>query len=276
MSKIDLVSFWYSNSSIGMAPYVNTTADGGHIDYEGVYSKVDLETRIQSIMSALPDFFSSYTIKLTDVNLGGILVSKAECVLKASSSSEVPDYTDILTNINTNLSKLIKSFILPINAEFEEKFFQYFGFIYVYNNRFDYCYPSRSGNYLVISVSHNFTSKQDLINNRFSIANDYVSKLPLNSGYKRLSYYGVNYNVNPDSSSIDYTVIVLTGAKFYYDELTDYSDEKNFAQILSDINTTIDSKQDTTIVNNEVTPLAEINIDVPFEVKNLKKSDVEL
>lgn len=53
------------------------------------------------------------------------------------------------------------------------------------------------------------------------------------------------------------------------------SPNASITDVISALNTTIDSKQDTTIVNNEVTPLAEINIDVPFEVKNLKKSDVE-
>ena len=53
------------------------------------------------------------------------------------------------------------------------------------------------------------------------------------------------------------------------------SPNASITDVISALNSTIDSKQNTMVVNNEVTPLAEINIDVPFEVKNLKKSDVE-
>lgn len=242
MSKIDIVSFWNSSGNIGMAPYVNTSQDGGHIDYEGVYSKVDLNTRMQSIVSALPDFFESYTIKLTDVNLSGVLVSKAECVLKASSSSESPDYSQILTNINTNLTDLNSKFVSSSSnqniAFILQSLFDCFNLNSITGN-----VNARKNGSLIRSILYTLASTDQQINSEYLKNSSHFAKLFI------LLDTVLKQSVSPNASITD---------------------------VISALNSTIDSKQDTTIVNNEVTPLAEINIDVPFEVKNLNKSDVEL
>lgn len=244
MSKIDIVSFWNSSGNIGMAPYVNTSADGGHIDYEGVYSKVDLNTRMQTIVSALPDFFESYRIILTDVNLSGVLVSKAECVLKASSSSDVPDYTQVLTDINTNLTNLNSNFLFKVSDS------EQYRFVEVLIKIFNCLSTTYIGNSNTLIRQNSVVSNLQNISNKLTASNYSIAQIML--------------------SSIGSTLgAILSALKLTSNPTASITD------VISALNTTIDSKQNTTVVNNEVTPLAEINIDVPFEVKNLKKSDVE-
>lgn len=259
MSKIDIVSFWNSSGNIGMAPYVNTSQDGGHIDYEGVYSKVDLNTRIQSIVSALPDFFESYRIILTDVNLSGVLVSKAECVLKASSSSDVPDYTQILTRIansfDTNVTDNIVNKLTNINI-----------FLGSINTNLE-----NISNSVKISNNNSILSLLIDIRDRFSDSNG----TKISDVLRRILLSLTGTNSTSDTNNIN------GGLSVKFSQLVgklqqSVSPKASITDVISALNATIDSKQDTTIVNNEVTPLAEINIDVPFEVKNLKKSDVEL
>lgn len=253
MSKIDLVSFWYASGSVGMAPYVNTTLDGGHIDYEGVSSKVDLNSRIQSIMSSLPDFFDSYTIKLTDVNLSGILVSKAECVLKSSGSSSSPDYTQVLTNINTNLTNL--------------------------NSNLSYTVSGGS----VISLS-------DILVNIFNcFSNVGISSLPVNiRNNSFIKSLDDKFKYSTDSTNVATTLLKIlscfsssfannetvfqSNSGSYFKAVQDclkqsVSPNANITDVISALNTTINSKQDTIIVNNDNTNLIQVEGVLDYRLK---------
>lgn len=203
----------------------------------------DVVSKINQMIASLAPDVTNVGLVSSELYTGDIQVNTYRGELNVSSSS---DYTNILTAINTNLtnlntninsnfSNLNESFKLPFNAVFEEKTIMYFGFIYVYFNHFDYCYLNRNGAYIVISVPHTYATMQDIINNKSSIANDYKNRIPVETGFKRISsFYSVNYNINPNSQSIDYTVLVLTGCNFVYDDLVNFSDSKNISEILNE------------------------------------------
>lgn len=167
-----------------------------------------------------------------------------------NSGSESPDYTQILTNINTNLTNLNSKFNCTANSNSNVSIANLISNIFQYDNG--------SSSMRLNDIGYSGTKlKGNIVNLLSQLVNSFSSQIGISDE---------PFNIS-DSKKILH--LISTSLK------QSVTPNANITDVISALNTTIDSKQDTTIVNNEVTPLAEINIDVPFEVKNLKKSDVE-